>query len=407
VPAILKKRRRRWWIVFGSTLGLVFSTGPLLQFTFGVFIKPVAEAFRTDRGSVSVALLIALSLSGILTPVAGRLVDQFGLRRAGVPIILSFAASIALIGALSTSYRMFVFCYGLAGIFSAGQTPLIYAKAIASAFDSRRGLALGIAMAGVGLGTAIVPRFAQSLISTLGWRGAYVALGAATFLVAVPAVVFFVDQRQVPSSSAGTAVEAMGLTSIEALQSPIFWKMAAAFFAVAVATAGVMAHIVPMMTDRGIRSQTAALAISAGGVALIGGRLIAGFALDYLFAPYVAMLFFAMPLFGIAILLCASTVAPSILAATLVGIGLGAEVDLIAYLQSRYLGLRQFGQTYGYFLAIFLVGSGVGPFAMGLSYSHTGGYSAALIAFGVGLLSTCAGMLTFGRYRFASVATEH
>jgi predicted MFS family arabinose efflux permease len=405
VLASFERTHGRWWIVFGSTLGLVFSTGPLLQFTFGVFIKPVSEAFRTDRGSVSLALLIALSLSGILTPVAGRLVDQFGLRRFGVPIILSFAASIALIGAVSTSYWRFVCCYGLAGIFSAGQTPLIYAKAIASAFDSRRGLALGIAMAGVGLGTAIVPRFAQYLITTLGWRDAYVALGAATFFVAVPAVVFL-EQRPVPSGAARTAVEAQGVTSIEALRSPVFWKMAAAFFAVAIATSGVMAHIVPIMTDRGVRADTAALAISAGGVALIGGRLIAGFALDYLFAPYVAMFFFAMPLLGIAILLSTSTATPCILAAILVGIGLGAEVDLIAYLQSRYLGLRQFGQTYGYFLAIFLVGSGVGPFAMGLSYAHTGGYSAALMAFGVGLLLTCTGMLTFDSYRFGLVVTK-
>lgn len=64
MSAILERKRRRWWIVFGSTLGLVFSTGPLLQFTFGVFIKPVAEAFRTDRGSVSLAPAAIDSLRG-------------------------------------------------------------------------------------------------------------------------------------------------------------------------------------------------------------------------------------------------------------------------------------------------------------------------------------------------------
>jgi MFS family permease len=93
-------------------------------------------------------------------------------------------------------------------------------------------------------------------------------------------------------------------------------------------------------------------------------------------------------------------VASSVLAAILIGISLGAEVDLIAYLQSRYFGLRRFGEIYGYLLAIFMVGSGVGPFTMGAAYAHFGNYSLALAGFGVCLACACAGMLTFPSYAF-------
>jgi predicted MFS family arabinose efflux permease len=400
------RRRSRWWIVFGSTVGLIFSTGPLVQFTFGVFILPVSAALHVDRGSVSAALLAALGLSGVLTPVAGLCVDRWGIRRVGAPVIALFAGAFALIGVASTSLGMFIGCYALAGIFSAGQTPLIYAKAITAAFDDRRGLALGTAMAGVGVGTALMPRLAQDLIAAFGWRQAYVALGAATLLVTLPAVILFVHDgagaRDATACGAGTS----GLTGAQALKSPRFWALAGAFFLVAVASAGVMAHIVPMMADRGVPAPTAALALSAGGIALIAGRLLAGYALDHVFAPYVASFFFAMPLVAIVILLMQPGIALSFAATVLVGMGLGAEVDLIAYLQSRYFGLRRFGEIYGYLLAVFMVGSGVGPFAMGLAFTHAGGYSWALAAFAGGLTMACASMLTYPAYAFGAEAPE-
>jgi MFS family permease len=379
---------------------LIFSTGPLIQFSFGVFIKPVSEAFNADRGRVSLALLVALCLCGLLTPVVGQLVDRFGVRRIGAPVLVLFAISIGLIGLASRSIWLYIGCYGLAGIFGAGQTPLIYAKAITARFDTKRGLALGIAMAGVGLGTALVPRLAQQFILSLGWRHAYLALGAVSLAVALPALLFFVRDGPAASKNVSRDIVVPGMTGYEALRSRLFWTLAAVFFLVALTLAGIMAHIVPMMTDRGVPVRTAALALSSGGIALIAGRLIAGYVLDFVFAPYVAMFFFLLPLFGIGILLTSSSVALSVAAAILIGISIGAEVDLIAYLQSRYFGLRRFGAIYGYLLAIFMVGSGVGPFAMGVVYSHFRTYSPALIGFGICLACACAGMLTFPPYSF-------
>jgi MFS family permease len=393
---------QRWVKAFAAATGLVFSVGPIVQFSFGSFIKPVGESLHADRAGVSSALLLALCLSGLMTPVLGRLVDRFGLRRVALPAVALFAFSIAAIGLASASLSWFVLCYGLAGIFSAAQTPLIYATAITAAFDSKRGLALGIAMAGVGLGTVVVPRFAQYWISTFGWRDAYVALGAATFVTVIPAVMLLLrdpSEGKAIAQVTRVAAEAPGHT---ALRSPLFWKLAAAFMATAAAASGVTAHIVPMMTDHGIPAETAGAAISGAGVALIVGRVVAGLLLDYVFAPYVAIAFFAMPLAGILVLLTSVSLAATVLAAVLVGMGLGAEVDLIAYLQSRYLGLRHFGETYGYFLAVFMVGSGVGPFAMGVAYTHTGSYRSALLVLAAGLLAACITMSTLGPYRFGA-----
>jgi len=401
-----------WWVVAGSLLGLTVGNGPVMQFTFGVFVKPLSEALQTDRGTISGALLAGLVATGIATPLIGRLIDQHGTRRVALPAIVLFALGMAAIGLFANSPAALILMYALCGIVAAGQTPLPYSKAIAAVFDERRGLALGIATAGVGLGTMLMPMLAQKLMASFGWRGAYMGLGLVTLLVALPAMAGLVTRRREAATSAdGTAAGpahatpnamAPGMSAAEARVSGRFWCLAVAFFTVALAASGVVAHIVPLMTDRGVPAASAAAAISAAGLALIVGRLAAGWLLDRLHAPHVAMVFFSLPLLGIALLLGTADARFGVPAAILVGLGLGAEVDLIAFLQSRYLGLKAFGEIYGYLFAIFMLGSGLGPFLMGQSFKLLHSYDPALMVMAAGLVLACVLMARLGAYAYGS-----
>jgi predicted MFS family arabinose efflux permease len=390
----------RWWIVVGSVLGLTVGNGPMMQFTFGVFLKPVTEDLGTDRATLSVALLIGLALTGVATPIFGSLVDRFGVRRAALPVIVLFALVLAGLGQFATSPLAFIAIYAVMGVFAAGQTPLPYAKSLAAAFDRSRGLALGIAMAGVGIGTIVIPQIAQALIVNVGWRMAYVGLGAILLVVALPCMTFLVrDPKSEPDISGSLPGE--GWLGRRALRTPTFWIMAFAFFALAFTCAGVIAHIAIILTDRGVSSQTAASALSTAGAALIVGRLLAGYLLDRIFAPYVAIFFFVLPLLGLSLLIADASPVTAVAGTILVGLGLGAEVDLIAFLISRYFGMRAFGQIYGYLFAVFMLGSGLGPFVMGIAFTKTGSYAAALIAMAVGLLVAAVLILRLGPYNFA------
>jgi predicted MFS family arabinose efflux permease len=170
------------------------------------------------------------------------------------------------------------------------------------------------------------------------------------------------------------------------MRTQIFWRLAAAFVIVAAAAGGTIAHIVPLLTDRGIGTSTATAVLSAAGLALVAGRLLAGYLLDRIFAPYVAVAFFLAPLAGILLLFLGSGPIVAAIATVLVGIGLGAEVDLIAFLLSRYFGMRAFGEIYGYLFALFMLGAGAGPFAMGVAYDVTGSYQSMLAAFAIALV---------------------
>lgn len=401
----MDKFRNPWWIVAGSVLGLMVGNGPVMQFTFGVFVKPLGHELQLDRASVSAALMAGLVATGIATLFTGRAIDRFGTRAVVLPAIALFSLGMAAIGLFASSAWSLALLYAAAGVAAAGQTPLAYSKAVSQAFDHQRGLALGVAMAGVGVGTALMPQIAQWMVVEFGWRGAYAGLGALVLLVALPAMALLVARPQGhPGRAAASLSATEGLTARQALSSAAFWILVVAFFCVAMAASGATAHLVPLMTDRGLSAAVATGALGTAGMALIAGRLLAGWLLDRMHGPWVAAAFFALPLVGVLMLVLSKSTSMALPAAVLVGLGLGAEVDLIAYLQSRYLGLKAFGAIYGYLFATFMLGSGIGPFLMGSSFRGLHSYDPALWFFAMALLGACLLMAMLGPYRYASRA---
>ena len=210
------------------------------------------------------------------------------------------------------------------GVAAAGQSPLPYAKAIASWFDDKRGMAPGVAMSGVGLGAALVPQWVQWLVAHADWQ--YVDLGLTTLVLAVgvPAVALAIREAG-PAGAARAAGDTPGLSGVEALKNAAFWKLALAFFAVPLATSGTIAHVVPLLVDPGVAAQIAAGAIAFAGLALTGGRLFAGYLFDRLRAPHVATIFMLPPLAGIAQLLAGVPPQVKPVAIVLIGLGPGAR----------------------------------------------------------------------------------
>jgi MFS family permease len=355
-----------------------------------VLMKPIMAEFGWNRGMMSAAVMLGSIFAAIATPIAGRLIDRLGIRRVTLAAIALFALAIAAMSLAPAVPAAFLAMFALMGLFSSGQAPLPYAKAIAAAFDRRRGLAMGIAMTGVGLGAALVPRLTQLYLDRLGWRGAYVAVGMTVFAIAFLAVGLFVRDVTGAPHGSGARSRGLGLGGLEApggleageaVRSPHFWKLAAVFLCLPIVANGTIVHLVPLLTDRGIPENQAVAVFSGIGASLIAGRLLCGFLLDRFFGPHVAVAFVILPAVGVLTLLGSTAPTLTTIGAVLVGLGMGAEVDLIAYLQSRYFGLRAFGQIYGYLFALFTVGTGLGPFVMGVAYDATGSYRPALMGF--------------------------
>ncbi len=397
-----------WRVVIGSTIALTVSNGPILLFTFGVFLQPVSQEFGWPRGAMSLGLTAGLILGGLATPLLGSLIDRWGIQRITLISITLFAGSFALLSQTPQNIVVFGAMYAAAGLLSCGQAPLPFAKAISACFEERRGLALGIAMAGIGIGIAAAPLAARALLTVFGWRHAYALLGAASWLIAFPAVLFLVkdpETTRIVAGAATTKVQAGEAVSY-VVRGKEFWLIATATFLVVMTINGIVAHLQALAIDRGVPAGAAARLLAAMGLATILGRLLSGYLLDRLFAPYVAAATFLVPLIGVSVLWSGtSTFSYLVCTAVCFGLSLGAEVDIIGFLIGRYFGLRSYGQVYGYVFAAFTIGSGLGPFLMGLSFDRTGNYMASLAAFSGALVLAAWLISRLGEYRFSGHST--
>ncbi len=397
--------QNRWWIVVASVMGLMVGTGSINLFAAGVFLKPVAAALGFGRGEVATALGIANLTSALATPFMGRFIDQYGSRRMMLPFIVLFALATASLSLLQPSAVILFGLYGISGCVGVGQSPTAFARLVSSWFDRERGLALGITLAGVGLGTAIIPQYATFLVQHFGWRMGYVGLGAAVLVLGFVPVALLV--RDPPGhavrAAASVAAAAPGMPGIlfsAAVRSRQYWLVTAAFFLAATTINGSLLHVVPLLTDRGMSPAAAAGAVSFAGLALIGGRLLSGYLVDRIFAGYVAVFFLLCPMAGIAILGLGIGGLGPILGTILLGTGIGAEIDLMSFIISRFFGVRAFGALHGFMFAWAILGNAVGSSILGWSYQLLHSYGPGFVVFEVFLVVTCALLGTMGPYRY-------
>jgi MFS family permease len=396
-----------WWIVLVAGIGLSVSWAPILGFTLGVFLKSLSQEFQWSRAQISLAFTLSSLGLTLSAPVLGWLVDRCGARRVIMSATLLFGVGVLSLSLLSAHLWLLYAIFLFTGAVGSGATPLPYSKVIAQWFDRKRGLALGLAAVGTSVGMLVMPPVAQALISSVGWRSTYVFLGLLALGITLPVVGLFLQETPQlmglwpdgEVSVATTAATKPGLSSRAACHTATFWVLVSAAFLVSTSFVGCLVHLVPLLTDRGVSAQQAALATSIGAGGALLARVGAGYMLDRFFAPYVAVAFFCGSALGIVLLWSGVGGGLVFVAAVLVGLGQGAEFDILPYAISRYFGLRALGEIYGYAFAAITLGGALGPFVMGMSFDATGSYGIALLSF-AGASVTAAGLMAgLGPYR--------
>ena len=292
-----------WWIVAVAVVGQSFSIAAVLVYTFGVFAKPLAQTFHASRGAIALAVSLLDLVATFAAPGAGRLADRYGARGVIVASVLALTACLVGLSYVQAPLWHLYALYMLAALVGIATTPVTYSRVVANWFDRKRGLALGLASTGVGLGAFIGPSLAQFLIAERGWRQAYMGLGAITLLVTGPVVAIFLrgspeeaglrpDGVSAPAGAKPRTAARTGMTVQEALRTRTFWLLCSIFFLVAACGNGTLAHVVPLLTDRGVAGQSAAWEASLFGIASIAGRVGSGYLVDRYFAPRVAAALF-------------------------------------------------------------------------------------------------------------------
>ena len=379
-----------WWNVLASAVGMASGSAMFTAFSFGVFVLPLEENFGWSRGQISLALTFTTTTNVIVSPLVGTLMDKVGVKRVLVPSVFCVGLVLAALSQLTANLWHLYLMYSLLPLLGAGTLPQSYSRVIVAWFLRRRGLALGLALAGYGVGAMLLPSVSQELIDAFGWRQAYVILGASVLVFPLPVIAFLL--RESPQemglavdgvSGAGAEggeepVESGGLSGAEAMKTLPYWLILLSFLLVGIAVPAVLTHLVPMLSDRGVEPATAAAYLGALGAGMTVGRVVSGILMDRFFAPRVVMLFLVGLVIGLVLLIAVEPGPLLLLAAILIGLAMGAEMSEIAYLCSRYFGVKAFGQIYGVMFSAFMIGGAIGPAALGLYYDRVGDYTGAL-----------------------------
>jgi MFS transporter, OFA family, oxalate/formate antiporter len=396
---------RAVWVVLGAAIGLLGSFPATFFSTLAVFLKPIAEEFAWGRAQtvgVTVPANLGIAFGAI---VAGRLIDRYGASRVIPGSALLMALAIAAMGAIPNNPILVAalsFTIGLVGV---GTTPIGYLTVLPRYFDRKLGLSFGFAMAGLGLGTVLMPMLAQTLVSSQGWRMAYASLGIVSVLTAAAAwmlIFAFNNHGPIDQRNEKSAPSLMGMDFPSAKRDGRLWLLWMVVFAVSAAALGFSVHGVAIMTDRGMEAEVAARIAGLAAIGVMVGRLLGGALMDVIPARWVASTSFALGATGL--WLFANDTSHSTLlltfAAFLASFAIGAEGDFIPFAVRRYFGLKAFGAIYGVLFFGYAFGGVIGPVLMGLYFDRVGNYTDALNAAALICAFCSLAVLFLRRYRF-------
>lgn len=380
----------------GAGVGVFVSFASLLVYTFGVFLKPLSEEFSWSRQEVSAAFGLAAVTVAVCSPLLGYLLDRYGPRRVIVPCLTVFGGAFASLSLLTPRLSHLYAAFVVLGVVGNGTAQMAYSRAISSWFDRRRGVALAVMMCGGAVGAMVLPPVADALIGRYGWRTAFAALGGMVLVIGLPTVLSVIRER--PGSRLETSAQAGGATVGEGLRSRVFWILVVVLFFSSIGQNAAIAHLSALLTDRGVSAGGGALAISAMGAAGLFGRLVTGWLLDRFFAARVSFVLLAVAALGMFVLSGARSLGAGVVAAVLIGFGMGGEADVTPYMLSRYFGLRAFSMLYGCTWTAYAIAGALGPILMGRAFDATGSYDALLVNLALGTVGIAGLMFMMPRY---------
>ena len=388
--------RSGWRVVLASLFGIAFGVTGLFFYSTGVFLKPVAGEFGWSRAAASTVPLIAALALAITAPFVGAVVDRVGTRIIAIVSGVGLALGFWLLSQSAANLGTYLSLVVVAVLLGSGASPVVYTRLINLHFRRSRGAALGIAQTATGIAGALIPALLIPYVGLHGWRAGYQAL-ALCAIASLPITLLLLGRLPAPVAQDPRSVAPAGLTFADAMHTSVFYVLVVMLAFAAVGVGGIIVHLAPMLSDAGMAPNRAGAVASALGFGIIIGRVSTGFLVDRLFAPRVAFFAFTLAAGG-CVMLAYGQAYWAVAATVMVGLAMGAEIDLISYLVARYFGLVAYGRIYGWLYAVFMVGTSIGPIVAGAAFDRFGNYRLAAMGFG-GCLAV-AGLLSWGLPRF-------
>lgn len=373
------------WLVVLAAFAVTF-VGFGSAYTFSAFVEPLQGEFGASRGSVSLVFSLAGFLYFGLGIVSGPLADRFGSRRFAVAGMVLTGLGLAAASVARSLFEVYA-AYGLGVGLGVGCAYVPAIGAVQRWFVRRRGFASGLAVSGIGVGTLVMPPLASLLIAELGWRGAYLALGAFAALVGGGlALLIENDPRDRGLGPDGdppqprTTAQAAGASVSEATRSRRFISLYAACLIASFGAFVPFVHLVPYAREHGVPASSAVLLLGAIGIGSTAGRFFLGSLADRMGRQLSLVLMFAGMAFALAIWAIAAEFWSLALFAFVYGVFYGGWVAVLPAVVMDYFGGRNVGGIIGILYTSVAFGTLVGPSAAGFIFDLSHSYHLPILA---------------------------
>jgi predicted MFS family arabinose efflux permease len=390
--------RRGWGIVLAAALGIAI--GGIYSHFIGAMIPALQEAHGWSRGEIASGLTLITASYMLGSLVVGNLVDRVGMRPVALWGCGLFCGGFSLLGFAGPDIsEWYLFCT-LFGALASSVGSVVWTGGVVKWFRVQRGMALALTLTGGGVMVSITP-------SIIFWLRGFADAGQVFIIVGVAgsALMFattwllFRDAPLVQGAPDRATLRAEAKASWRAaVFSRQFIQLFVAFFLVALAAGTFLIHIQPMLRDSGLTQMEAAAMAFAVGPSMIVGRLGMGALFD-LYNPcrVGAFAFSLVVIAGLLLVNLDGDPRVSLVACIVVGLCLGAEVDALSYLTSRYFGLRAYGTVFSILGGGYGIATGVGSAVGGFTHDTFDSYDPwLLVLVGCGVVAIGL-VLTLGR----------
>ncbi len=372
-----------WGVLGAAFVGVMVSFAPIIPYTFSLFLDPLHATFGWKRESMGGAFALAAITVALVSPLIGLLLDRFPPRRIILPAILAFAIALASLSRLGSHIGQFFLTFFVLGLAANGTAQFAYTRTILTWFSQRRGFALALLLTGSGVGSIVIPPLTEWMIQHHGWRSGYLMLGGIA-LLGFPLTALLVRNRP-EKPLVRTDRKASGVSVSAALRTVPFWILAFITIFSAFSENGLVTNLAAILTQHGVTTSNAAVALSVRGGAGILGRLLIGLAIDRISPQRIQTFVLTLAAAGTLILAFAGSGPLALVGAAILGVGLGSEADVGPYLLAHYFGRRHFSVLYGLTWTAYAIGGAAGPLWIGHMYDRAGGYQSRFIVYLAGV----------------------
>lgn len=395
----------RWLVVAFTMLMQAVSYG-ILVYSFALFVVPWLTTFEAERAGVMMTVFVLQIGMGVISPFAGRLLDQYPSHWLVTGGGLLLATGLLLVSISSSLWQVTLIYALLLPVAITLTGPLAAQTIITKWFQHQRGLAIGVSAVGTSLGGFLLPILTSMLLVGMEWRSVLQYLAILSLLLICP-LAWLILRRRIPTEPTRAAVaaepgaatepvipshELKDWTTREILTTRNFWLPVLALLPLSMAFGGVQFNLAAYAQDLGNTVGQAAWLISVLSLAMIVGKLFFGFMADrveHRNLYWLAATFMCFTLIGLQ-----GEPSYTILALCSISMGLavGGLLPLMGAIYSHRFGAKSFGRVMGLVTMIITIG-GFGPLIAGAVFDATGNYDAAFILFLAVLIPAALGML--------------